>query len=314
MKKVFNCQVFGAAVLVALYASVAIAATPTITYGGTSSAAIWYLGPGQVDEDGYYVDALLVASNPGDSNPSPSIYWSTNFNSLLAIVPQNGDKSAIITSKGPSYTTAQSPPPVYNVTVTVTWDGMASAPFPVFINVPYSMNVVNMGQYCTAAGCDCDAVPNTYGLTGYITLNDVQMLDLFGWGNLPIPVNETLENQLFLGTGSWSVPPLNYPAAGYWTAAQWTSAGTSSYFSDFFEVCIGGTLPTPPPTSSGTGGTSVFTETQKYWVGTTAPWTGVCTQADIVTLYTNHGAQSGAQTPGFPATVCKQGNFLNTKP
>jgi len=157
MKKLFNVQVFGFAVLVAFSASIVTAATPTITYGGTSSAAIWYLGPGQVDENGYYVDGLLVATNPGDTNPSPSIYWSTNINSLLGIVPQSGDKSAKITSKGPSYTTAQSPPPVYNITVTVTWDGVASAPFPVFINVPYSNTVVNAGQFCNSNGCDCNA-------------------------------------------------------------------------------------------------------------------------------------------------------------
>lgn len=191
----------------------------------------------------------------------------------------------------------------------MTWDGNVSAPYLVFNNVPYSNTVVNAGRYCNANGCDCNANWPNSGYQGYDTLNQVYVRDLFSNALSPIVLHETLENpQLKNG---WTNPPISTTLSpSYWLASYWTGY----WFPDEFAECK---LPTQQPNpllqSSGTGGTLGLTVTQKYWIGTTTLGfgLGVCTQRDVANLYTNHGNQTNPQIPGFPSTICNQGNFSN---
>lgn len=314
MKRLVKRHGFGLAALVALSVSLAatpaIAAQPTI-HGPTlyyNSAALWYLGPGGAST-GYNTSTTLTATAPpGDTNPDPSIYWSVNYASLLQLFPSGSPAtSALIVTKGPSYTTQQTGVN-YNIQVTVTWDGMVSAPFPVFNNVPYSNTVVNAGQFCNSNGCDCDAIYPGQNDSGYTTLNQVYVRDLFGNVLTPINLHETLENIKY--TNGWANPPVRPPTATSWIPSYWTGY----WFPDYFGVCLPpGTQSTPPVTGSGSGGTAGLNLTQKYWIGTTSPGfgLGICTQANVSTLYTNNGAESDIQIPGFPSTICNMGQTLN---
>ena len=205
------------------------------------------------------------------------------------------------------------PPANYNISV--TWDGVQSASFPVFINMPYANYTVNTGQYCTAFDhCDCNSTGFYPGLgyTGYVTLNNVYTEDLFNNYITRIGTNETLFNQLWLGSGGWTSPPISNPAQSNWTTGRWNSDYT---FPDYFWICTSAPYNfSPEPTYSGTGGTRVFSQTQNYWIGSTTNGSGLCTQASAVDLYTNHGAQSNIQAPAYPATVCANRTTLNTQP
>ena len=226
----------------------------------------------------------------------------------------NHGQLADIVTYGPSYTTPQTPPPIYNIQVTVTWDGQLSAPYPVFVNIPYSNTVVNKGQYCTAFNvCDCNAIGNT-GYTGYVTLNYVYVRDLFANALTEIDSNESLFNQQLLGTGNWTSQYFPNPKQSSWEASQWLN---SYYFGDYFSICS--TNPaffTPEPTYSGSGGPPVFSETQDYmdWRSLNRNHVGVCTQGASVSLNTNNGDQSNAHIPGYPGTICTNKTTYNTKP
>jgi hypothetical protein len=127
-----------------------------------------------------------------------------------------------------------------------------------------------------------------------------------------VGTNEVLFNQLYLGTGGWT-SALGNPAQSKWTTALWNSQYT---FPDWYWIC-GPSPPSvsPPQTSSGSGGAAVFTETQNYFIGSSATnGRGLCTQANAVTLNTNNGAQSNTQPPAYPATVCANKTPLNRAP
>ena len=60
----------------------------------------------------------LQATYPADTNPNPTITWSTNQPSLLRLTPvqfTNKTSSLCPPAIGPSFGTAQLPPPAYNV-------------------------------------------------------------------------------------------------------------------------------------------------------------------------------------------------------
>lgn len=311
-----------AAAFLIVSAAVPLSAQPKITLSnGATSAAIWYLGPGQTGTvpNGYFTAQLLQATYPADGNPNPTITWSTNQPSLLELIPYlfvNRTSFYTAQATGPSYTTRQLPPGNYNISVVVTWDGVQSAPFPIFINMPYSNLAVNQGQWCSSPGiCDCNA-SNFYpgrGYTGYVTLYNVYTEDLFGNYLTQVGTNEVLFNQLYLGTGGWTDPPLGNPSQSTWPANRWNSNYT---FGDYYSICTSnpGSL-FPPPTSYGCCGAEVFSETQNYYIGnSTTNGAGLCTQASAVELNTNNGVQSNVQPPAYPATICANRTPLNSKP
>jgi len=239
-----------------------------------------------------------------DTDPSPTVTFSTNKPLLLSLSPSGGPyacapyvcANVVITAIAPSFVTAQSPPADYNITVTATWDDLVSNDVQVFNNIPYYNYVVNEGQYCSSPGvCNCNS-SNFYpgqGRTGYVTLIDVYARDLFGNTLVQIPANETLKDQLYLGSGGWT-SALGNPKPGAWPITAWNS---DISFPDYYFVCSPNPSSfTPPPTSYGTGGViAVFTETQNYWSGSAANGSGVCTRVNYVQLYTDHGVQGGAE-------------------
>ena len=289
---------------------------PKLQADNSTYAAIWYLGPGISNVTGYggNVYNTTITANatapPGDDNPHPVITYQTNEPSIISLTPNGA--SVLITAIGPSYTTAQSQP-VYNVTITATWDGEQSPPVYLLVNIPYSNTVVNEGQYCSSPGvCNCNAGFKP-GQTGYVTLLDVYVRDLFGNALVQIPANETLKDPLYLGTGGWT-SSLGVPTQGKWPLNLWNSEYS---FPDYYWICSPnpGSL-TPPLTNYGTSGViAVFTETQNYWIGSTTNGSGVCTQVDYSQLYTDHGVQGGAEIPGYPATtLCGPSYFINPIP
>jgi hypothetical protein len=167
------------------------------------------------------------------------------------------------------------------------------------------------GQYCTAFDqCDCNAEGWFPGDTGYVTLNNVYTEDLFGNYITKTNTNEVLFDQIFLNAPGWN--KVKDPGQASWTPATWNSANT---FPDYYSFCTNApTAFSPPPTSSGSGGALVFTETQNYYIGGLPVGTGLCTQASAANLYTNHGAQSNIQPPAYPATLCASRAVLNTAP
>ncbi len=309
-----------------------------ITFNSQNNAAFWYLGPGISGSsgtgcsgklycvDGYYVQTRLFVQAPvNNTNPSPIIVWSTDSPGKLQL---NDDASMtptglaeILTSLQPSDMAAATykPPEQWAVHVTVTYDGIASDPFPVYINTPYSDQTVNMGRYCSDTGkCDCNAQGFFSGQAGYVTVSQNLPLDILSFVLNPIRIHETLENRVVVA--GWQGAPA--PIPGTWSAgvaSQWVHDSDQNVwrFNDFLYVCTSqpGSL-TPPPTASNSGNSiPAMTQTQKFWVGTSGggqnPFTGVCIQRALLTLYDDHGNSSNQQTPGIPATICSPGNVIS---
>jgi hypothetical protein len=210
-----------AACILLLAGAVPLAAQPKITLSnGATSASIWYMGPGITGTvpNGYLTFQTLQATYPADTKPNPTITWSTNQPSLLKLTSQqftNKTSYYVAQATGPSFIFAQLPPPTYNISVFVTWDGVKSASFQMFINMPYANQVVNEGQYCAAFDqCDCNAFFPGQGYTGFETLNNVYTEDLFTNYMAQTDTNEVLFNQIFLDAPGWDGAPL--PDNAYW--------------------------------------------------------------------------------------------------
>jgi hypothetical protein len=278
-----------------------------------TSLTLWYFGGQSPGGDYSVTNALVVAPTPGDTNPNPVISWSVDNPSLLQLVPytnQITNNSANITSLGPSFTSHQGVL-TYNIHITVTYDGVASDPVPVFINTPLAANNTNQIQYCNGHGCDCAALYPGQGLQGYVTLIQGALLDILGNQLQPVILHETLEQQQYLAAAYISANQsgqLGFPMADTWTVAEWNSNKT---FNDYYGFCEPPADQfTPPVTSSGGGNTQLFNETQKYWIGVSGPgFLGSCVQRNVARLYTDHGAMTDIEVPGIPSIICNQGNF-----
>jgi len=276
---------------------------------GSSSAAFWYLNglPSCCSDSPngaiYYTQWQLNVYIPPGGSGTP--VWSTDSPLLVSIAPAANGLSAILTAQGPSNTIAQGQA-TYNIHIYVTENGVQSAPFPVYINTPFSFAITSSGQYCNSNGdCDCKAA-GLNGYTGYITASYDQGYDILGNALVPIDFHETIENQQFVAPG-WK-GKVGSPTASGWAATQWQPG---NLWIDFYTLCGTGVL-NPPATSSGNGTTAGFTETQKFWIGTTTTnFTGSCIDRNATTFYTDHGASSNLQTPGIPASICNQGQFAN---
>lgn len=273
-----------------------VCTTQAATISGT--ATFWYFG-GVSGSSGYSTTTTLTATPPSSSCMSPTITWSTDSPSRLSIAPAG--LSATLTSKGASQYQKG-----YDIHVTVTYNGKASSPFPIFINTPYSMTTSNGGGYCNGSGCDCPAFGYT-GYIGYINTVGHGVADLNGNIMTPIVLNESLEKQQWLDS---TYSGAAFPSASTWTPGQWNGNNT---FTDYFWICApsAGSLNPPPASYSATGGTVIFNETQKFWVGSGSHFQGTCVERGIVTLYNNHGALTTNYTPITNPADCAQGTTLN---
>ena len=182
--------------------------------------------------------------------------------------------------------------------MTVTYNGVQSDPFPVFINTPFTL--VHGGPYnfstCTAAG---------YTEPGFVEAAGVSVADLIGQTLVPIDTNETLENFVNVNGSDWFTPP---PTASSWTPLNGDWSGNS--FTDAILVCGLGFHPSPQPYNP--NGTTVEANvTQKFWIGTATHFQGVCVQRDIITEYRDHGAYGTLSTPIVNKADCNQGTVIN---
>ena len=136
--------------------------TPSIYGPGDStSVTFWYLG-GAPSTTGYSTTAVLMLQPPTPPAPNPTIKWSTDSPSRLAIAPATDGTSVTLTSLG-----ASAYQKGFDMHVTVTYNGKTSSPFPVFIDTPYTMTTSQPGQYCNGNGCGCAAL-GYLGYFGYV--------------------------------------------------------------------------------------------------------------------------------------------------
>jgi hypothetical protein len=77
----------------------------------------------------------------------------------------------------------------------------------------------------------------------------------------------------------------------------------------------GSPAPIPPTVSwNGSGGTTILSNTQKYWLGSLNRFQGKCTQRMADTWYTNRITLGSITTPitdDSSAGPCAQGKFAN---
>ena len=269
--------------------------------GNSSSVAFWYLGNGILSccnglTNRYYAQSVLTMVPQNNGNPSPSIQWSTDSPSRLSISPSADKRSAILTAQGASGYQAG-----YDIHVTVTSDGISSSPFPVFINTPFTMS--------TSAGVTytCQQLGHPANYIGYGNVLRHSIADITGYTLTPIDVKESLEKQQFFfqtyGNG------VNPPAQSSWPWAIWSGYGID----DLLKLCAPSqNALVPQPTSyNPLGGSKVFDETQKFWIGTLTNFTGVCVQRSVINIYNNHGTLNPYTTPITNKADCNQGQVIN---
>ena len=182
-------------------------------------------------------------------------------------------------------------------------------PFPVFINTPYTLSTSTPGEYFKNGLTGCPALNYPPPYYGYASAVTHSVSDLIGNTLTPIDTAESLENRHWLYP-SYSGAAL--PNPNPWPATGPNAAWTGNTFVDVLWICISGTSPSPQITSySPSGGTELFNETQKLWVGTTTPFSGACVQRGVVKLYTNHGAITDYITPIVNRNDCNPGTTIN---
>jgi hypothetical protein len=260
------------------FAIIVMAQQPTIVNGadGSGQAAFWYLGglpsccadSAAAGVGAYYTQAQLLASIQPGCSETPS--WTTDSPQMVAIAPNPGGLSAILTSSAPSYTTKQTTVQ-YNIHIYVTACGMQSPPFPVFINTPISFSDAAQGVLCNAYGCNCNANPSNQarGITqGYLGWDLNSGGDLVGNTLVKIDLHELLGIYWDPGVnwGNYVTPP--QPSG--WPATTWYN---TTAWADELGVCVTpGTPMNPLIWSWGAyppGTTYVGVSIQSFLVGTT---------------------------------------------
>jgi hypothetical protein len=258
----------------------------------SSSVAFWYLG-GAPSIDGYFVQSSLsLITNSNDT--SPTIGWTTDSPAKVSISP-NGSSGATLTSTGHSGAGT-----TYDIHITVSVDGVSSTSFPVFINTPWTQS--HTGPSATT----CTALFGS-GWTGWAGQVTNTVTDLTGTQLVPITSRETFENDKVLYAGeNWGT---NSEAT--WAPSSWTGHS----FVDTYAMCwfSSGTPPTPPTVPWNPNGTTkINSDTQKYWIGSGARFSGECSQRHAITWYTDHATLGSVTTPISDQSTCAPGRgFLN---
>ncbi len=276
--------------------------TPVITGpNGASSAAFWYLGgvtPNCCADLTYKYWTVwqinLAANTP---NPSPVVQWFTDSPSKL-LITQAGPTGALLQSVGPS-----SPGNTFDIRVWAAVDGVQSNLFPVFINRPWVQSQVGPSNPGTCAATISANYPN-----GWVGRVQNSLTDLTGNAITPLVARETFENSKGLYTNeNWTSTQLQEAA---WSSMEWTG---SSFF-DTYALCWAGSANLVIPNTvawNPNGGTAIYWNTQKYWVGSYSRFVGACTERQALTWYTNHLTIGNKTTPISTPSVCNPGQFAN---
>jgi hypothetical protein len=105
----------------------------------------------------------------------------------------------------------------YDIHVTVTYNGHASAPFPIKINTPFTMTTSLPGEYCRSGACGCAALGFPAGSVGYANAVKHGVAAQGGSIMTPIILNESLEKQQTIN----STYPALHPTATPWDTSLW---------------------------------------------------------------------------------------------
>lgn len=275
---------------------------PVITgANGATSAAFWYLGGvspnccSDITNKFWTIWAVTLTTNTSDQHPT--IVWSTDSPTKVQITP-NGTTGATLTAVGHSNAGTS-----YDINVWVTVDGIKSRAFPVYINTPWTQSHAGPTPSATC--------PSLFGLqypNGWVGRVTNSLTDLAGYAVIPIDAHETFENDIPKYTGEdWGIQ-----AEANWPAPDWSN----NSFVDTYALCWGGSPdPVPPTVSWNTNGTTLIdTNTQKYWIGSSAlgSFQGECSQRQALAWYADHVALSSVTTPISDQSTCAQGSgFLN---
>lgn len=302
MKAISSGSIFSVTLL---FCSCAMGQTPPAIRGpnGATSAAFWYLGDvspnccSGLTNKYWTIWAVTLTTNTPD--PNPTIAWSTDSPTKVRITP-NGQTGATLSAVGHS-----APGTTYDIHVSVTVDGIQSAPFPVFINTPWTQSHTGPSPTATCASIWGLSYPN--GWVGQVT-NTIR--DLPGYVVTPLDVRETFENDIVKYTGEdWGIP-----AEANWPADPAKHSWSGNTFVDTYLMCWNPQGVAIPPTVSWNpnGGTLINTDTQKYWTGSLTGFHGECSQRHSISWYTNHIALGSVTTPISDQSTCLPGKgFLN---
>jgi hypothetical protein len=258
---------------------------PTIS----GNNAFWYLN-GASDINGYFVETVLTVNLNGLAGNT--ITWTTDSSDKVSIQP-NGT-NAIIRSLGASGANAG-----FDIHVTVTVDGVASSPYGLLINTPTSLSGSGPSPF---SSCNQEGLSNP----GYVEAINYRILDLVGNTLAPIATNESLEHQINVNGSNYFTPPQGPPGAAIWSPGRnWNADNT---FTDQFGACGFGF--SPAAEFQGNSGTETASETQKFWIGTSFHFQGVCVQHGAVDFFTDH-VTVGALTPVVSKFECNSGVLYN---
>lgn len=284
----------------ALWINTGLAQTAPVITGpnGATSAAFWYLGgvtPSccpELTNKYWTVWQINLAANT--QNPSPVVQWSTDSPSKV-VITQAGSTGAQLQSIGNS-----SPGTTFDIHVWATVDGMQSNIFPVFINRPWVQTQTTPSGYGSCASTIDANYPN-----GWVGRVQNSLTDLTGNALLPLTARETFENSTSLYSGqNWTSSPLT---EALWSSTDWTG---NSFFDTYAMCWASGAVP-PTVSWNASGGTAIYSNTQKYWVGSYSRFAGACTQRQALTWYTNHISIGNKTTPISNPSVCMAGQFAN---
>jgi hypothetical protein len=324
------------------YSSIYTAVKPTITGpGGSTSAAIWYLG-GEPSIDGFYVQTTLTGNTNWSSTNAP--YWSVLQGSRLPGFTKVSLSASVastntVTSTGAN-ASSQSFQYDYDVLVQISTDGLPSDPFPISVNAPWRVYPIlvtpdsNSGQ-----GFESDYIYGLYDVAGNVF-------------HIPITLHETEENCQALYQGAnWC----DYAATGgTWFAVNpgtgttdWNTSTDPPFWVDGYKFPAISQSPPSQNPQSPLLTTPVESLTQKFFVGALGsiqfglqpgtPWglpfhnapnvfRGICVERNIIEVYLDHardqidGDPSSAPiTPAStdpvssqaPAPLCKSGALAN---
>jgi len=262
---------------------------------GSTSAAMWFLGHGIAScctglaPNLYFAQTTAVLTN-NSGDPTPTIVWSTDTPDSLQITPGSGALSATLTALAPSTHTSS------DINVWATVDGVQTANLPIYINTPYSVS--NGGAVNQASSPTVSCVARGYSV-GYTTIVTNTITDRTGVIALTkIDLNETLEHQIDAPGGNWP-----FPTAGAWpvSSVAWT---TNTNYIDYLAICATGTEGYSPALANYNTSTTTlgFSETQKFWIGSTSAYTGECAQINDTQLNTSYPVQTQQTTPGSTPT------------
>ena len=270
---------------------------PSVMISAPTHTLWWFNG---VNPDGYSTDITLEASPSGD----PPYTWSVtgNANEVTFLPHQSVVTTTTSDNKVTIYAAAASCEP-NDIQVTVSTQGVTSAPFPLSILTPHSLLFLTQEDHPDAT-------------LGYLSDIYYRILDQFG--------KDSLSHRIYLNE-KWTTPDFTcvYKTSTGDCAANWPkpiedecSANTECPFplppNDWADEIGGVPLanvppPVPTPTSPSLGSNLLTCDSPKqtlvqywpgqWWIGSATPGDGVLVQENNWYRFINHGRHCDIVSP-----------------